>query len=112
MSQASQTCGAFSPDGRCFVQTNPRTPRPWINRMWSDHFLMTCSQVAQGEALIQDADGKRHTLHNGRMVYLVDVGDGSWWTANGLPLPPVSGHSIRLLLDRRMVRGSRRGQLG
>lgn len=74
------------------MQTNPQTPRPWINRMWTERFLMTCSQLGQGDALLQTPSGARHSLHDGRMVYLVDAENGEWWTANGFPPPPHGEH--------------------
>jgi cellobiose phosphorylase len=73
--------------GVTFLQTEPRVPRPWVNRLWNVNYQATCSHVAQGMGFIQDAEGRRTEFHKGRMVYVRDADTGEWWTANGLPLP-------------------------
>ncbi len=78
--------GDFSPDGREFHITTPRTPRHWRNMLWNEGFLASVSQVGQGWAFAQAADGHRTRLITGRMVYLLDAGTGRWWTANALPV--------------------------
>lgn len=80
--------GDFSEDGKSFVQTDPRSPRPWTTFLWNETFIASCSQVGQGYALHQDPRGFRLDLHEGRALWLLDVETGESWTANGLPLPP------------------------
>lgn len=73
-------------NGVSFVQTDPLVPRPWVNRLWNEHYAATCSHVAQGGGFTQDAEGRRTEFHKGRMVYIRDADSGAWWSANGLPL--------------------------
>ncbi|MFA7345277.1 MAG: hypothetical protein WC003_13315 [Terrimicrobiaceae bacterium] len=80
--------GRFAEDGRAFVQTDARTPRPWNSFLWNESFIASCSHVGQGYALHQDPRGLRLDLHEGRGLWLVDAESGEAWSANGLPLPP------------------------
>ncbi|XHR30607.1 MAG: GH36-type glycosyl hydrolase domain-containing protein [Chthoniobacteraceae bacterium] len=80
--------GHFADEGRAFVQTDPRVPRPWISFLWNESFIASCSHVGQGYALLQDQRGFRLDLHEGRALWIIDVETGDAWSANGLPLPP------------------------
>ena len=42
--------GHFSPDGRCFSVTTPRTPSSWTNYLYNDTFMSSVNQLLQGDA--------------------------------------------------------------
>lgn len=80
--------GHFGEEGGTFVQTDPRSPRPWNSFLWNEDFIASCSQVGQGYALRQDPRGFRFDLHEGRALWIIDSESEEAWSANGLPLPP------------------------
>ncbi|MFA4944188.1 MAG: hypothetical protein WC789_05745 [Lentisphaeria bacterium] len=80
--------GHFTDDGSGFVQTDPRSPRPWTTFLWNESFIASCTQAGQGYALSQDPRGHRLDLHAGRALWIIDLESGERWTALGLPLPP------------------------
>lgn len=49
--------GYFSRDGKSFVITNPKTPRPWVNYTWSDNFLVSLDQRGEGKSILKDEHG-------------------------------------------------------
>lgn len=78
--------GEFTSDWKEFVINTPNTPRHWHNFFWNKNFLSTFSQTAQGKALKQDNKGFRTNLLSSRMVYILDIDTGEFWTANAMPV--------------------------
>lgn len=78
--------GHFDADGREYVITTVRTPRPWYNYFWNDAYNGFTSQVGQGEGFVQDALGRRVLLVADRAVYLMDAESRDFWTAHALPV--------------------------
>ena len=72
--------GHFSEDGKEFVITNPRTPRPWHNYLVNDVYLANLTQLGTGASFYQPrGEGLRTNVTedrdgNGgpRFVYLRD----------------------------------------
>ncbi|MFZ4683505.1 MAG: hypothetical protein ACOYMS_13440, partial [Terrimicrobiaceae bacterium] len=58
-SEASDTFGDFSTDGREFVFSRFDTPRPWVNYAWNSQMLVSVDQRGRGYSLYRDAEGHR-----------------------------------------------------
>ncbi len=83
--------GEFTPDGREFVITDPRTPRPWHNYLVNGVYLANITQFGTGASFYQprgeglrtnvteDADGDGGP----RLVYLRDNESGQFWSLTG-----------------------------
>ncbi len=78
--------GHFDRGGREFVITQPNIPRHWYNYLWNDQYVTFTSQVGHGEGFCQDDLGRRIQLVSSRQLYILDIGTGQYWTANGLPV--------------------------
>ncbi len=92
---ADNPFGHFSEDGREYVVTTPRPPRPWINYLTNGDYCALCSHVGGGFSFHVD-----HRLHGilqrglhqanddlpGRIVYVKDEETGEVWTANAHPI--------------------------
>ncbi len=86
--------GYFQKDGQEFVITERDIPRHWYNYLWNDEYVTFTSQVGFGEGLAQDDMGRRIKLVKNRNLYVIDVQDGEWWTANGMPIEkPYTGYA-------------------
>lgn len=77
--------GHFSEDGSTFTITVPKTPRHWYNYLWNNNYNAFISQVGFGEGFAQDQLGRRIPLVSNRNMYILDVENGSIWTANAFP---------------------------
>ena len=74
--------GHFAADGKEYVIIEPRTPRHWYNYLWNDRYITFTSQVGYGEGFAQDEMGRRVMLVVNRYLFLLDVDDNRYWTAN------------------------------
>ncbi|PWB67572.1 MAG: glycosyl transferase family 36 [Holophagae bacterium] len=86
--------GHFSGDGREYVITDPRTPRPWVNVISNPRLGLVVSHTGSGftfvdnsqlgvitrwqQELVEDCSGKA--------LYLRDAADGSVWSASPAPI--------------------------
>ncbi len=85
--------GYFSPDGREYVITDPRTPRPWINVISNGDYGLTFSQGGSGYSWRTDAQLNRLTRWEqdllrddwGKYIYLTDEA-GHCWSAGWKPV--------------------------
>lgn len=85
--------GEFTADGREYVISNPRTPRPWHNYLFNPVYLVNLTQHATGASFYQPTgEGLRANLTedrdgNGgpRYVYLRDNEGGTHWSLTGAP---------------------------
>ncbi|MCX7708362.1 MAG: hypothetical protein N2484_00770 [Clostridia bacterium] len=82
----SEAYGFFSAEGKEFTITTPKIPRHWYNYMWNDSYISFCSQVGFGEGFAQDSAGRRIHLISNRNLYVLDVENRNFWTANALPV--------------------------
>jgi len=85
--------GHFSDDGREFVITDLRTPRPWHNYLVNDEYLVNLTQHGTGASFYQPrGEGLRTNLTEDRdgsggprFVYLRDSDTGDYWSLTGAP---------------------------
>jgi cellobiose phosphorylase len=86
--------GHFSADGREYVITDPRAPRPWVNVISNPRLGLVVSHTGSGftfvdnsqlgvitrwqQELVEDCSGKA--------LYLRDAADGSVWSAAPAPI--------------------------
>lgn len=88
--------GHFSPDGREYVITNPRTTRPWHNYLGNATYLVNLTQHGTGASFWQPLEeGLRVNLTEDRdgaggprLVYLRDAESGQFWSLTGAPDHP------------------------
>lgn len=78
--------GHWSQDGSEYIITERKTPRHWYNYFFNDTYNTFVSQVGFGEGFCQDDLGNRVKLVADRCLYITDKKNGTWHTANGLPL--------------------------
>lgn len=100
---AIRSHGYFEEDGKEFVVTNPRTPRPFDNFLWNDAIFSNVQQTGVGYCDYQvggteavqlltgvgricdfDVFGRDHLMS--RLFYLRDRDTGEFWTINGEPV--------------------------
>jgi cellobiose phosphorylase len=96
--------GHFSDDGREYVITDPRTPRPWVNVIANPRLGLVVSHTGSGftfvdnsqlgvitrwqQELVEDCSGKA--------LYLRDAAGGSVWSASPAPIwAPGARHTCR-----------------
>jgi cellobiose phosphorylase len=85
--------GYFSPDGREYVITDPRTPRPWINVISNGDYGLTFSQAGSGYSWRTHAQLNRLTRWEqdllrddwGKYLYITDE-SGHLWSAGWKPV--------------------------
>ncbi len=85
--------GAFTADGREYVITDPRTPRPWHNYLCNRTYLVNLTQHGTGASFWQPAgEGLRVNVTEDRdgsggprFVYLRDNDSGAFWSLTGAP---------------------------
>ena len=78
--------GHFSPDGREYIITTPRTPRPWINVISNGEYGLTISQTGGGYSWRAHAQLNRVTRWEqdlvkdewGKFIYLRDEKNNVW----------------------------------
>lgn len=96
--------GHFRPDGREYVITDPRTPRPWVNVIGNGDYGLVVSQTGGGYSFRGNAGQNRITRsfqdlvkdNWGRFVYLRDREDGSFWSATWKPVgAPYDRYQVR-----------------
>lgn len=84
--------GRFSANGREYIITTPRTPRPWINVMSNGDYGLTLSQTGSGYSWRTHAQLNRLTRWDqdlirdewGKYIYLRDE-KGNLWSAGWKP---------------------------
>ena len=96
--------GYFTNNGREYVITNYKTPRPWINVISNGNYGLVVSQVNGGFSWITHANLNRLTRWNqdliqdnwGKFIYLKDEGSGVYWSPTIQPvLSKVQDYSCR-----------------
>src|SRR5512140_3004073 len=78
--------GHFSTDGKEYVITTPRTPRPWINVISNGDYGLTVSQTGGGYSWLTHAQLNRITRWEqdlirddwGKFIYLREGPDRIW----------------------------------
>jgi len=89
--------GYFSGDGKEFIITTPRLPKPWINYLYNKKYCAIVSHTGGGYSFEQDCRTKRITAWNpdnlftdrpGRYVFLRDNESGKYWSINWQPICP------------------------
>jgi cellobiose phosphorylase len=86
--------GHFSGDGREYVITNPRTPRPWANIIANPRLGLAVSQAGSGFTWIDNS--QLATINNwqqdfaqdstGKFVYVRDSASGELWSLSPAPV--------------------------
>lgn len=86
--------GHFSHDSREYVITDPRTPRPWFNYMWNDHYAGLISHTGGGFSYLDSPRDNRinRMRYNclpwdrpGRYVMVKDTETGRYWSLSWAP---------------------------
>ncbi len=86
--------GYFTDDGREFVITNPRTPRPWFNYMWNENYAGLISHTGGGFSYMETPRDNRLTRMRynclpwdrpGRYVIVKDTESGKYWSLSWAP---------------------------
>lgn len=86
--------GHFSNDGRAYVVTTPKTPRPWGNIISNGDYGMMVSQTGSGYSWRGNAGQNRLTRsfqdlikdNWGKYIYLRDLDSGEFWSAAYKPV--------------------------
>jgi cellobiose phosphorylase len=109
--------GHFTDDGREYVITDPRTPRPWHNYLCNDTYLANLTQHGTGGSFWQPAgEGLRVNLTEDRdgsggprFVYLRDNDAGEHWSLTGAPgIGDFDEWECRIGLGYQIMRSRRR----
>ena len=86
--------GYFTKDGREFVITNPKTPRPWFNYMWNENYAGLISHTGGGFSYLETPRDNRLTRMRynclpwdrpGRYVIVKDAESGKYWSLSWAP---------------------------
>ncbi|MGH9458270.1 MAG: GH36-type glycosyl hydrolase domain-containing protein [Thermoanaerobaculia bacterium] len=96
--------GHFSDDGREFVVTNPRTPRPWSNLIANPRLGLAVSQSGSGFTWVDNSqlavvnawqqDFAQDT--SGKFLYVRDAGSGALWSLAPAPVwAPMERYACR-----------------
>ncbi|MDX2146170.1 MAG: glycosyl transferase family 36 [Planctomycetota bacterium] len=88
--------GQFSPDGRAFTISDPRTPMPWVNVICTGRYGLVVSQRGGGFSWFDDAQHNVLTRwemdlvrdQHGKFLYLVDGDDQRLWSLAPTPCSP------------------------
>ncbi|MGB2869672.1 MAG: glycosyl hydrolase family 65 protein [Bacteroidota bacterium] len=86
--------GSFSPDGKEYVITNPRTPRPWSNVVSNGDAGFIVSQTGGGYSWRGNGQVNRLTRWEqdivkdewGKYIYIRDAKSGHLWSASWKPV--------------------------
>jgi len=90
----SNKYGYFSEDYREFIITDPRTPRPWFNYMWNEHYAGLISHTGGGFSYLDSPRDNRinRMRYNslpwdrpGRYVIIKDTDTGNYWSLSWAP---------------------------
>jgi cellobiose phosphorylase len=85
--------GHFSGDGREYVITDPRTPRPWVNVIANPRLGLVVSHTGSGFTFIDNSQlgvitrWQQELVEDcsGKALYLRDVATGRVWSAAPAP---------------------------
>jgi len=86
--------GYFSKDGREFVITDPRTPRPWFNYIWNENYAGLISHTGGGFSYLDTPRDNRLTRMRynclpwdrpGRYVVIKDTETNKYWSLSWAP---------------------------
>lgn len=86
--------GHYSEDYREYVITDPRTPRPWFNYMWNEHYAGLISHTGGGFSFMDTPRDNRLTRMRynslpwdrpGRYVIVKDTENGEYWSLSWAP---------------------------
>ncbi|MFQ5807490.1 MAG: GH36-type glycosyl hydrolase domain-containing protein, partial [Phycisphaerae bacterium] len=92
----SNRYGRFSPDGREYIITDPKTPRPWVNIIANPRIGLAISQTGSGFTWVDNSQLAvitrwRQDLtrdSSGKFLYLRDVDSGEAWSLSPVPVWP------------------------
>jgi cellobiose phosphorylase len=96
--------GYFTPDGREYVITDPRTPKPWVNVISNGDWSLLVSQTGGGYSWRDNAGQNRITRAFqdlvkdgwGTWLYLRDLDSGAFWSATWKPVTaPLDTYEVR-----------------
>ena len=86
--------GHFSKDGREFIITDPKTPRPWFNYMWNENYAGLISHTGGGFSYLETPRDNRITRMRynclpwdrpGRYVIVKDSDSAKYWSLSWAP---------------------------
>lgn len=86
--------GYFTDDGKEFVITNPKTPRPWINVISNGDYSLIVTHTGGGYSFRGNAEQNRLTRsfqdtikdNWGKYFYIRDIESGKVWSSGYLPI--------------------------
>lgn len=91
--------GHFSSDNREYIITDPRTPRPWFNYMWNEHYAGLISHTGGGFSFLDTPRDNRLTRMRynclpwdrpGRYIIIKDAETGEYWSLSWAPTVEVN----------------------
>lgn len=90
----SNKYGKFSSDGKEFIITNPKTPRPWVNVISNGDYSVIVTQTGGGYSFRGNAEQNRLTRsfqdiikdNWGKYFYIRDLQSGEFWSSGMLPI--------------------------
>jgi len=93
---AANRYGRFSADGREYLISDPRTPRPWVNVIANPRFGLAVSQTGSGFTWIDNSQLAVLTRweqdlardSSGRFLYIRDLADNRLWSLAPAPTWP------------------------
>ena len=93
---AANAYGRFTEDGREYVITDPRTPRPWVNVISNARAGLVVSQTGSGFTWVDNSQLAVVTRweqdltrdSSGRFLYVRDVDTGEVWSLSPAPCLP------------------------
>ena len=85
--------GHFSEDGREYVITDPRTPRPWVNVVANPNAGFVVSQTGSGFSFLENSQLAVVTRWrqdlvedlSGKFLYVKDADSGDLWSLSPAP---------------------------
>jgi len=86
--------GYFSPDGKEYIITDPKTPRPWVNVICPSEYGIIVSQTGGGFSWKTHTKLNRLTRwqqdlikdDNGKYIFIKDTESGDLWSATWQPV--------------------------
>ena len=86
--------GQFAADGREYLITNPRTPRPWVNIIANPRLGLAVSQTGSGFTWVDNSQlavltrWQQDLAHDssGKFLYARDTATGEIWSLSPAPV--------------------------
>ncbi len=105
----------FKDNGNICGIKNPRTPRHWYNRLWSERgYCANISQTGHGSSFYINKNSERCNVNNNeaRYVYLRDDESGVYWNIGEAPLmESIDNYSCEHSIAYTLIKSQKTGVL-